>query len=1546
MRLGPGLSMRAASRGAVPGGRGSALRIFTWRPVRLLANGSARQVMLLLLLAAALAGLFLLLEFVASLTSTGPRELLAVTSSPEGTLGVPNGVGLLEFLILAVSIVLASGALLVPLGWPLRRASLRRSWSLALGVLAAASLVSAGAYLAFSGILGGSISYDEHMVRRADLEAGSLILLAAFFLSVTIAGLLNWRLLVASLVVWLVAAGAFGFLDSKSVDGLLLFPRTETQGLPGDFGVAVRGIQQGDAAAIAQPADSDQLLLSEVTALRDVPPTDSPVFRVTGAAHTRYLRTSTGDSYRDGAWSQLERAVVRLERNKRVPDALGPLAEQLHLPAAAPLHEFTDRIVVTPVEGADALPAGVLPAPANLRSVDTPATYFPFSETLASDSDLSRYELESTVPLFALSQKVNAASVADPVYLQLPEALPPRVHELAEQVVGEASSPYLRARRLQVYLQEQYAFGPAGSAREARPPVGQDPVDWFLFDRRVGTSGNFSSAFVVLARAVGVPARAVSGWVVATQEDTQTVYQRQAHQWAEIALDGLGWVTVDPFPRDAFSDTDIDHPWATALEELATSARPEVRGAVPALWGDSDNPEALLQLFEAIDSVSDPTARHAAQATLSALVLDRFTEMLLNHEDPEFRGAVAYGLEVLADPEALGALVEALAADEDAGVRVSVADALAVVGKDAAEEALLRALAADEDAAVRAASARALGALKTDWTASRMLFALGSDPSPEVRAAIAWALGEIRDNATLLPLLAARTGDASAEVRAAAAGALTQWEFAALLEILESTAEPALRAAAAQLMGEGRFAEAIAPLGAALSDPVEQVREAARRALQEIGEVTWLESGGGVLFYQGDLAFLPFVTAESHEIAPPDPIFRVRGSSHTSLLRVAVGDIYRDGEWFPAEQEALPAGVAGIGFRPHDIRPLQAADAGNLDTIQLSGIWSAEVILAGPAPTSLHAQAFLVPVSYRVPSHTVVGRGPARYGWDAIVYDYSPEQLHAAETWAVTDGFEYMQLPEAAWVERARALATTITAGETTPYGKAKAIEQYLIEEYTYQPAGPSLGTAPPGRDPIETFLFDSREGTCGALSSAFVILARTVGIPARVVSGWAVAEKSSSQIVFGDQSHQWAEVPFEGLGWVTFDPAPDGAPARSLRMSSRPMNDWALTSPGWKPARHWWSWMARPSWSRGRQPARPKPRLASRSTRWWAPLTRATCGRPWGICTRTASGDSWTPEMSRTRPEAMFPVRHESSSTPWRTAAGWRPRRCSGLAESPRGSPLTGSRCFPRKDPRRCRTEPCPRRVGCSGRTSTESSTPSAARSPRRSRQRTTPGPPTSPSSPVSNTMPRQPSPMPPPIHNCLMTSLTTSGNWPSRSPAVTTLPLPGLSRWSDTSGPTMNTRFADSTQEGAPPAGRDPVDWFLFDSRRGTSGQFSSAFAVLARSVGIPTRVVSGFVISPTAEQQAVHADQAHQWAEVALEGLGWVRFDPTASGGAPSRVPGAPPIARVVESGDAAGEDTSSPADTITDITDAPAETRRLTPFVVAGTVVTSDGRDVTG
>ncbi len=1163
----------------------------------LLFGGLARQVRLLLLLSVALISLFLLLEFVVSLASTGPQDILAVTPSEETTFRVPNGVDLLEFLVLAVSIVLALTTLLASFNWPIGRASFRPSWSLAFGVLTSVALVAAGAYLAFSGVLGEPISYAEHEVKLTSLRSRGLALIAVLFLSVTVAGLINWRLLAASLVVWVIAAGALGLLETEPVDGLLLFPRTARIPVSANFAAAVESHQGvGDAASgesvdtapSDNPSDSPQLLVTEVKTTQLLSPDSATQFRVSGALHTRYLRTTTGDVYSNGAWNQSDPVHILLDKDALAVRTLAPLVEELrttqpgvasllpHYSTATPLVAHTDQIEVTPSEEGDEFAAGVLPISKNLQRIDTPATYYPFSETLTVDSSVSSYRWESVVQEFALHSKIGAAPATAPAYLQLPDELPQRVYELAEQI-GHAESPYLNALLLQVYLQDEYAYSTAAGEAEVPPPADRDPIDWFLFEHGTGSSGEFSSAFVLLARAMGIPARVVAGWVLEDRQGTATTLEGKPHQWAEIALRNLGWVRVDPAP-----EVDSDHALQTALRALSCCSSPGIREAAQPLIGSPDNSRLLRALFVAIEDERDSNTflavYSAATTTLTTLAFDDFIEIVLEDEDSLLRAAAAYGLGVLGDRRAAEALMNVLANDVDAEVRAASAGALGAVGKGKAEEALLRALATDPSVNVRVAAARALGVLKTNWTADEMIPYLRSASEFRVRAEVASALGEIRNSVALRPLIDTRSDDASTVVMTAANAALAKWSCTALIRVLEGEAPTVERVAAAELLGERACTNAILALGRALSDPDEEVGKAALKALRAMGaDVTLLENGASLAILDDrPYLFVGTGTGQVRQAEQPTtqafPVFEVSGAAQTSYLRTSVGDIYENGGWQRLDPVSiaytrgthLPVGVWDSFTDPNgDFLAIpaqrrsspelfgfpQAPHSRATDQIQLRPAGELDLLPFGILPTSREMQQADLNGTFFPFSATFFSAGQAStFSWTSGIPRFSPEQLTRAD--AAADP-AYTQLPPDL-PARVQQLAEDITRPFHSPYAKAKALERYLSTQLTYAFAD-STSTGPPaGQDPVDWFVFDSREGTCGQFSSAFAVMARSVGIPARMVSGWAISPTADRQSVYTEQAHQWAEIALEGIGWVGIDATPGGGPrSRVLRPGS-----------------------------------------------------------------------------------------------------------------------------------------------------------------------------------------------------------------------------------------------------------------------------------------------------------------------------------------------------------------------------------------------------------
>lgn len=93
-----------------------------------------------------------------------------------------------------------------------------------------------------------------------------------------------------------------------------------------------------------------------------------------------------------------------------------------------------------------------------------------------------------------------------------------------------------------------------------------------------------------------------------------------------------------------------------------------------------------------------------------------------------------------------------------------------------------------------------------------------------------------------------------------------------------------------------------------------------------------------------------------------------------------------------------------------------------------------------------------------------------------------------------------------------------------------------------------TLNVPPAGRNEVDDFLFERKEGYCEHFSSAFVVLMRAAGIPARVVTGYAGAYRNplgNYWLIRRSDAHAWAELWFPHRGWVRFDPTAAVAPER-----------------------------------------------------------------------------------------------------------------------------------------------------------------------------------------------------------------------------------------------------------------------------------------------------------------------------------------------------------------------------------------------------------------
>jgi transglutaminase-like putative cysteine protease len=184
--------------------------------------------------------------------------------------------------------------------------------------------------------------------------------------------------------------------------------------------------------------------------------------------------------------------------------------------------------------------------------------------------------------------------------------------------------------------------------------------------------------------------------------------------------------------------------------------------------------------------------------------------------------------------------------------------------------------------------------------------------------------------------------------------------------------------------------------------------------------------------------------------------------------------------------------------------------------------WSIERAFMGPQQQLVHVTPIEQRVAYRVtsyPDYVVQARLPSIY-----------------RKW-------YLSVPDDG-NRRSAELARQMReeAGSDTAYIEA-VLAKFHDEEYFYTLQPPPLGS-----NPVDRFLFDTRQGFCEHYASAFAFMMRSAGIPSRIVLGYQGGEINpigGHLIVRQSDAHAWTEVWLERYGWYRIDPTAAVAPER-----------------------------------------------------------------------------------------------------------------------------------------------------------------------------------------------------------------------------------------------------------------------------------------------------------------------------------------------------------------------------------------------------------------
>jgi protein-glutamine gamma-glutamyltransferase len=253
------------------------------------------------------------------------------------------------------------------------------------------------------------------------------------------------------------------------------------------------------------------------------------------------------------------------------------------------------------------------------------------------------------------------------------------------------------------------------------------------------------------------------------------------------------------------------------------------------------------------------------------------------------------------------------------------------------------------------------------------------------------------------------------------------------------------------------------------------------------------------------------------------PVFAVAASS-PSYWQGAVFDTFDGSSW-------TATGAVGNGAQPSTSAPPVRTD-----TVQVLSPSGLSVVLAPGTPTAYSGPGEMVEGADNT---ALLNGGATTTPWTYQVSSASPASSAAALSAA--SGSDPSD-PKWTAVEpglpaRVRALAAQLTASAPTRYAAVTAVDDYLQTHETYDLTSP---VPAPAQDAVDDFLFVSHRGFCEQFASAAVIMLRSTGIPARLVTGYSQGDLTSEpgeRVMRGTDAHAWIQVWYPGVGWVNSDP-------------------------------------------------------------------------------------------------------------------------------------------------------------------------------------------------------------------------------------------------------------------------------------------------------------------------------------------------------------------------------------------------------------------------
>ena len=286
------------------------------------------------------------------------------------------------------------------------------------------------------------------------------------------------------------------------------------------------------------------------------------------------------------------------------------------------------------------------------------------------------------------------------------------------------------------------------------------------------------------------------------------------------------------------------------------------------------------------------------------------------------------------------------------------------------------------------------------------------------------------------------------------------------------------------------------------------------------------------------------------------PVFAVAASS-PSYWQGEVFDTFDGSSWTATGAVGDDAQLATAAAPGTEAQPSTSALPVRTDTVQVLSPRGLDVVMAPGTPTAYNGPGEMVAGADGTALLTAAGTTSP---WTYQVSSASPASSAAALRAATgSDPADpKWTAVEPGLPDRVRALAAQLTASAPTRYDAVTAVDDYLQTHETYDLTSPIPA---PGQDAVDDFLFVSHRGFCEQFASAAVVMLRSTGIPARLVTGYSQGDLSSEpgeRVMRGTDAHAWIQVWYPGVGWVNSDPTAASVlpPAAAPREAAAPASD------------------------------------------------------------------------------------------------------------------------------------------------------------------------------------------------------------------------------------------------------------------------------------------------------------------------------------------------------------------------------------------------------